>query len=178
MPNDRFVRLVYNMLKYMDELGHSNIVQRLKDQYMQDWTRLISESHKLSLFRNLNTDYRHAPYLNNVKIRKFRSALAKLRCSAHNLEVESGRYYNTPYENRICKICQLEVETEYHFIMKCTTFNDLRIKYLPSKYYNNPNMHKFHLLLNTTTDSTVNNLAMFIFYALKLREEFVNNNLP
>ena len=48
--------------------------------------------------------------------------------------METGRYIKTTREERLCKLCSLEVEDELHFIMSCpklskrrTTFDNIII---------------------------------------------------
>ena len=56
--------------------------------------------------------------------RNLRSPFCKLCFSAHQLMIEKGRYVNPkiPPEDRICKICDLNVvEDEFHFIMHTMT---------------------------------------------------------
>ena len=49
------------------------------------------------------------------------------RTSSHKLQVERGRYVGTPREQRICKKCpSLEVEDEYHLLLRCSVYNSLR----------------------------------------------------
>ena len=51
---------------------------------------------------------------------KYRQAVTKLRISAHRLPVETGRYNNVPYNDRLCKHCGInEIGNEYHFLMSC-----------------------------------------------------------
>ena len=57
---------------------------------MQTWAAEIEDSSRASLYR-LFANFDVAFYLNHITIKKFRVALAKLRLSSHNLEVESGR---------------------------------------------------------------------------------------
>ncbi len=46
----------------------------------------------------------------------------KLRISSHKLPaVESGRYNNIPFDQRICKHCNLNVfGNEQHYLMQCS----------------------------------------------------------
>lgn len=52
-------------------------------------------------------------------------------------------------ESRVCKLCKNLVEDEYHFVLICQTYNEIRISYIPQKYYRNPNVHKFIMLMST-----------------------------
>ena len=59
--------------------------------------------------------------------------MPKLRCTAHNLLVETGRHNNTEYENRLCSLCDLlQIEDEFHFVMICPFYTTLREIYLPN----------------------------------------------
>ena len=48
-------------------------------------------------------------------------------------EVEIGRYDGTIYEDRLCKRCVLQnlslVECEYHVLMKCVAYSEIRNLY-------------------------------------------------
>ena len=62
-----------------------------------------------------------------------RRDLAKLRTSSHSLEIELGRYSRPKVlrADRICKQCNLnEVEDEYHHLLKCTFFKEIRTSHL------------------------------------------------
>ena len=54
-------------------------------------------------------------YNNNYKIiKKFRTGNAKLL-------IETGRWFNIPRENRICKLCACnKIGDEFHYLLKCT----------------------------------------------------------
>ena len=64
------------------------------------------------------------PYLDLVQSRNQRAWLTRLRCSAHHLEIEKGRWLKIPINDRICKFCNSdELGDEFHFVMKCSTFS-------------------------------------------------------
>ena len=45
-------------------------------------------------------------------------------------EIETGRYKSVPIDNRICKLCNLNlVEDEKHILFTCTLYNDIRINW-------------------------------------------------
>ena len=43
-----------------------------------------------------------------------------------NLNIEKGRYLNTPAEDRICKLCNSGVEDEFHFTIICSKLQSCR----------------------------------------------------
>ena len=50
--------------------------------------------------------------------------LAKMRLSAHNLEIERGRYLNIERERRLCQVCNANViENENHFLWDCMKYD-------------------------------------------------------
>ena len=57
----------------------------------------------------------------------------RLRISAHNLEIEYGRYKNIPREKRKCKWCDLtlntsHLENEHHVLFECDLYANIRSK--------------------------------------------------
>ena len=71
-------------------------------------------------------------YLSLIRYRKHRVSYTKLRLNDHPLMIESGRHYKfkIQQEERICLLCKNGVEDEIHFVMKCTQFEELRVKML------------------------------------------------
>jgi hypothetical protein len=55
-----------------------------------------------------------------------RNILIRFRISAHNLEIEKGGHQNIPLNERICKLCKLEIEDEIHFLLQCPILNSFR----------------------------------------------------
>ena len=69
-----------------------------------------------------------------------RSQICLLRCGILRLELETARYTNTPWANRLCKICDSsEVETEYHFLFHCKSLDQERL----NSYYMYPELLNF-----------------------------------
>lgn len=152
----------------------SSITQRLRDQYVQEWSMIISDSSKLETYTQYKVNFTHELYLSCVTVRKFRNALAKLRSSSHDLEIEKGRYTNVQREDRKCRICNTVVESEYHFLLKCPAYMELRQRYLPSKYYTNASFNKYVIIMSSRSESVLNNLAMFSYYAFLKRSTLLN----
>ena len=45
----------------------------------------------------------------------------------NKLFIEEGRYKNIPAYQRLCPLCKIEVESEFHFLMSCASFNNQRL---------------------------------------------------
>ncbi len=103
-------------------------------------------------------------------MKKFRIALARFRCSSHDLLIEKGRYNNTNREEGICRYCDKNViEDEYHFLLVCPAYDTLRKQYIKDFYFVHPSTDKFSLLLNCSNEITIQNVAQFIHKAMFLR---------
>ena len=65
--------------------------------------------------------------IENFQKRKY---FSKLRVSAHDLHIETGRYKKptkNPLNERICHLCNSnEIEDEYHVVIKCSYYNNFR----------------------------------------------------
>ena len=113
--------------------------QRLKDISYQKWlgemfndNKTKNERNKLRTFRKFKINYNLENYLIAIPVVKHRTSLTRLRISDHKLHIEKGRH-TRPYtkeEERICPTCKKEVETEFHFLVKCKTYNHLRKQFL------------------------------------------------
>ena len=68
----------------------------MRRSYEEYWKNSIGKqgngSGKLSTYRQIKIGYRKEKYLDSIKKFRERSALTKLRKSAHRLEIETYRY--------------------------------------------------------------------------------------
>ena len=91
------------------------------------------------------------------------------RLSAHLLMIEKGRFTHTPREHRICNLCNIEIEDEYHFILKCSHYDVYRKLYIKKYYWYRPSMYKPLQLLSTENVNELINLGKFLQKAETLR---------
>ena len=73
-------------------------------------------------------------YLLQIKNRKYRQILSRIRLSSHQLAVEKGRHINIERNQRKCPLCISDIEDEFHFILICPEYIDLRKTYI-DKYF-------------------------------------------
>ena len=74
-----------------------------------------------------------------------RMYLCKFRCLSNNLSIETGKFFNIDRSERHCNLCNVnELGDEFHYLFKCTFFNNARAKFLPRNICNNPNVLKFN----------------------------------
>ena len=89
----------------------NNVKQQTEDKFIDDWTEKISCQNQHTKLRTYNTFSffpKLATYVSDLTDTRLIAAVARLRLSSHNLEIESGRHTRpkTPVANRICRRCQ------------------------------------------------------------------------
>ena len=145
--------------------------QRVSDQFQQSWHNEIQNSSRAIFYRTIS-EFCFQDYLEVVTVKNFRNALSKLRMSSHRLEVETGRWARPnaiPFAERLCKNCN-KLEDEFHFVLECPIYSDLRKLYVSRYYSNRPSMYKMVELFNTTNKKQLRNLSIYIFNAFEIRK--------
>ena len=108
----------------------------LQNVFMRYWGEQFQPDKnggKLRIFKKVKKRFEPEKYLFEITNFKHRQAVTKLRISAHKLTVETGRYNNTPYNDRLCRFCDLnEVGDEHHFLMSC---KNIKLLSLRSKFF-------------------------------------------
>ena len=95
-------------------------------------------------------------------------SLAKIRCVSHKLEIEKGRHKHVPRSERLCMSCNLRViEDEYHVILICPKYLDLRTLFILPKYYTQPSLERFCQLMNNKNTDVICKLAAFVHHVLQ-----------
>ena len=151
-------------------------IERLHDQYYQNWYSTLNTSPKLETYNIIKTNYNVEKYIDCVTNMKHRLALTRFRCSAHNLAIEEGRYRNIPRENRICTFCNMNfIETEYHFLLVCPYYREIRSDCLPNYYCSWPSIHKLKSIMCSNQTSILKRVAKYIYIANQKREFSVVN---
>ena len=109
-------------------------------------------------------------------------SMAKLRCSNHNLRIETGRRDNTPPELRYCRLCNTqEVENEQHFLVECRKYGVQRKQLFETaenevKSFSTMNpKQKFNYLLSTENIKLVQEVAKYARDAFESRNNSLNN---
>ena len=134
--------------------------------------------NKLRTYSTLKNNFGLEPYLGLVQNRSQRIHLTRLRISAHNLNIERGRYKGLALEQRVCKYCpsEINIDDELHFLTKCKTFltsrNCLYGKFssIDPTFENMTENQKFKRLLNPMTSQETKLTNKFIKIMFDWRE--------
>ena len=90
------------------------------------------------------------------------------------LTILMGRYpQRTAANHRYCKQCNThEIDDELHFLLVCSKFQNLRLKYIPNYFRRRPSMAKFvELFDNTSIDpSLCKKIGLYIHKAFLIHE--------
>ena len=97
-------------------------------------------SAKCLKYRIYKSNFCFEQYL-SVLPSDLRMNLCKFCCLSNNLPIETGRFFNIDRSERRCNLCNVnELGDEFHYLIKCTFFNNVRAKFLTRKICNNPNV--------------------------------------
>ena len=95
----------------------------------------ITDNRKVYLYASFKTIFKFESYLDYIEEFTAGCTLAKLRVSAHNLQIETGRFSKTKLLQIMCFFPYrktpntLAVEDEIHFLLACSLFNEERQKF-------------------------------------------------
>ena len=107
-------------------LDVTDIIERQKEAYLSAFINSEALS-TLVLYRSLQPEYRYAHYLSVVQSFPNRRLISRFRCGCHGLRVDTGRFVNTPRDDRVCEVCKSGcVENEHHFLFDCPAYAHIR----------------------------------------------------
>ena len=111
----------------------STIMSALSDHFKGCWEHVKSASPKLEFYHMVKSKFLKEPYLDVVNNAQHRHRMTRLRISAHDFEIEQGRYKSITREDRVCKWCLLTlnsrlVEDEHHVLYVCDLHSRSRNK--------------------------------------------------
>ena len=133
----------------------------LREAYTQNWRDHIDKMSKCLNYRLYKTEYQFENYLSKLPL-NLAISLVRFRCMNHRLPIEYGRFSRLERARRKCKLCgNVELGDEFHYMFKCSYFKRQRKKCIPVKYLKNPNVLKFHELMNTEDMSLLTKVATF-----------------
>ena len=63
------------------------------------------------------------------------------------------------------------LEDEYHFVIECSLYKELRDKYIPKYYWVRPSMYKFVQLMKCDKEKVIRKFGTYILHAFNCRSE-------
>ena len=177
----------------------------LRGKFDSFWLKKINEfkkndaddldHNKLRVYKTFKSCFAVEPYVACVRNRNQRSALTRLRISAHSLATEILRRTQpiTPYNKRFCVFCQTIqnntqtnlttnnqcIDTEKHFLLGCETFKNTRNSFLAKMsvlrpgFENLPCSDKFAALMCPVTPQQTMVTNRYIKFMVDKREKIL-----
>ena len=99
--------------------------QKLKDQCLQNWSSRVDQSSSGKNYRLFKNSFELNPYFTYLS-NKESKLLTAFRTRNHHLPIEIGRWACKPITERACNFCHDDIGDEYHYMMACRHFTDLR----------------------------------------------------
>ena len=94
----------------------ANLRQILKDQFIQNWKSLVTNSPKALNYRLFKESFEFQEYMNILED-NYLIELCRFRTLNHKLPIESGRWVNIQREMRKCQLCaKNEIGDEFHYV--------------------------------------------------------------
>lgn len=93
---------------------------------------------------------------------RYCKTMMRFRTRNTKLPVEIGRWNGTPLGERTCTLCHADVGDEYHYILSCKFFKEIRSKFIPQSYFVRPNTQKFKNLMNSENADELRKLCQLI----------------
>ena len=121
------------------------VFNTLNDKFYEESWKKIMEANitntKLKTYHQIYNNCENIPTqslsLNSIG-RKNQKIVSSYIMSSHELATETGRWSQTPKENRTCKQCNSDaVETLCHFLYRCNKFTHIRNHYVDYPYSEN-----------------------------------------
>ena len=144
-------------------------IKATNEIHQAKWVEDLSVSTKADTFKSFKTKVNFEKYLEDLKNRKHRVAMTKIRMSDHNLMIEDGRRLRPRIERsqRTCPICPNSVEDECHFLVTCPIYKDRDVIFLKTErtipaFKSMNNKAKFVFLLSQEDTNINKDLAACI----------------
>ena len=161
-------------------VGRPNIFLRLlwlriKDCHLQEFHSTAGDFSRLTILSNLDVNPCELSLYLRIPLKvSLRRHIARIRLSAHPLGIETGRWHTPqviPREERVCKVCSDgNVEDEFHFIMICDVYENLRHLYIPRKYLVERTQENFIKFLKEEDLTSIRKFSLYLSAATSLRE--------
>ena len=139
----------------------AEIKQRISDIHTQQCIESCGNSNKGRNYIALKKGWHQENYLQLLDD-KDSLIILKYRTGNHKLPIETGRYYDIDYHDRICPHCNADIGDEYHYLLVCSKFDNLRKKYITKNIIKHPNMLYYTQLMNTTDIKTLKKICNFV----------------
>ena len=146
--------------------------QRIMDCYGQHWHASLQMHPFYYHYSLLKHSFGQHPYVSFLKNFYTRRLLARFRFGMTELKGRSMDFKQLDLVHlKRCPFCQEAniLENEFHFLLVCPKYTDIRNKYIPYKFTRFPNLNHFCILLASESPNLISRLCNFLKEAFALR---------
>ena len=108
------------------------LLEYCTNRWKNEWNRVSARrgpgNNKLRTYQKIKYAFEVEPYVHIVLSNYYRSALARFRAGVAPIRMDTGRFEHsyTSEDQRICLLCQTELESEKQVILSYPAYEDLR----------------------------------------------------
>ena len=137
-------------LSHVDRIVYNVIKENINYTFKQHCYNIIMTTPKGIMYKHLVNEFKLQNYLRKPLDVRSLKEITNIRICTHKLNLEFGRHRNVERSERKCKLCNLnEIEDEYHFILQCPLYNDIRMKFIKTYYHKRPSVLKLTQLITS-----------------------------
>lgn len=103
------------------------------EMFIQEGHSYFENSRYCKMYKHLCNNFEMREYLKKPIPNVHVQFISKYRLSSHmhQLEIERGRFYNIPRNDRVCKLYSLsQIEDEFYFILICPFYKEIGKMYV------------------------------------------------
>ena len=146
---------MHHLLNTNSDFNTDSVIKDMSDvlseHYEVEWYAKVSQNaarngngqNKLRTYKLFKKELQCEIYLKSIFNYKHRSAFAKFRCGVAPIRLETGRYEQLNVQDRICPLCNSEVESEEHVLTRCQAHTVFRNDLYNHACNINPNFNDF-----------------------------------
>ena len=130
-----------NSIQQLCSLISNTCQNKCKQEWFTDVQRVNAKrgqgQSKLRTYKLFKCEYEPEAYVIKVQSTQSRSAMARFRSGVAPINLEIGRFFNIPTNQRFCNFCPDCIEDESHVLLHCSMYAQLRrALFVPAEYFN------------------------------------------
>lgn len=128
------------------------------DLFLADWYTSVERNLNYKIFKHR---LEFETYLTSLPT-KLRHSVTRFRSRNHRLPIETGRWLNIDYNERICNLCHKKIGDEFHYLLVCDKLAIQRENFIKPFFTKRPNILKYDALMNIKSKNRLISLSKFI----------------
>ena len=176
----------YNSRILVQSLNINIIIKHFQSEVLYRLNEHITDNRKLNLYASFKTNYKFECYLDYIPDFRVRCSLAKLRLSAHNLQIEIGRFSKTkiPRDESFVYTVNPRIFSQLKMkftVLACPLYKEQRRIFLEAIHKSFPttaslnNLSMYKWLMTQEDYNTTKCLGMFCKKSFDIRTNFLGN---